>query len=393
MSGYNNIPRVKIGNGTGRFLEGSLVLGGMGVGVTQSRIASSVSNEGGIPMIASVGLGVLNGHFEEEKRKNRGRLTNATNIEERKSILGELYTKANQYALRDQIRNARSLTNGILGVNIMHALSDYSGLVQTAVEENIDIIISGAGIPRDLPSYLNGKDIKLVPIVSSGRLVKMICKAWGNLGHLPDAIVIEGPKAGGHLGYCRAELDNPEFVAHGLEQIVKEVVEILNPTNGEKPYGNIPVIAAGGIFYGGDIKKFNELGAAGVQMATRFVTTHECDADIRFKQAYLDCKPEDLRIINSPVGMPGRAITNPFLRAAEAGEKTPIHCPYHCLKTCKPDESPYCIARALVESQQGKFDNGYVFAGANAWRCEEIVSVKEVFESLNQEYAENKRSD
>ncbi|MFA5259125.1 MAG: nitronate monooxygenase family protein [Candidatus Pacearchaeota archaeon] len=393
MSSYNNIPQIKIGNGKGRHLEGSLILGGMGVGVTQSVITSAVSDEGGIPMIASVGLGVLNGHFEEEKRKDRNRLTNATDREVRKAILGELYTRANQYALRDQIRKARSLTNGILGVNIMHALSDYSGLVQTAVEENIDIIISGAGIPRDLPSYLNGKDIKLVPIVSSGRLVKMICKAWGNLGHLPDAIVIEGPKAGGHLGYSREDLDNPEFVANGLEGIVREVVEILNPSNGEKPYGNIPVIAAGGIFYGGDIKKFNELGAAGVQMATRFVTTYECDADIKFKQAYLDCKPEDLRIINSPVGMPGRAITNPFLRAAEAGEKTPIHCPYHCLKTCKPEESPYCIARALVEAQQGKFTNGYVFAGANAWRCNEIVSVREVFESLNQEYAENKKSD
>jgi len=382
----NNIPPMKIGNGNGRCLEGILFLGGMGVGVTQSNIASAVANEGGIPMIASVGLGVLNGHFEEEMKKNKNKLRNASN-ENKRIILGELYSGANQNALKDQIRRARSLTNGIVGVNIMHALSDYSGLVRAAVDENIDIIVSGAGIPRDLPNYLNGKDIKIVPIVSSGKLAGMMCKSWARLGHLPDAIVVEGPKAGGHLGYTREQLDNPDYISNGLERIIQEVVSAV------KEYGNIPVIAAGGIFYGGDIKKFNELGAVGVQMATRFVTTYECDADDNFKQAYIDCNEEDLRIINSPVGMPGRAIANDFLRRVDAGEKVPIACPYHCLKTCEPDTSPYCIARALVEAQKGIFDNGYVFAGANAWRCNEIVSVRDVFDSLEREYADGKVSD
>lgn len=384
----NNIPLIKMGD-----LEVKLIQGGMGVGISRAKLASAVANCSGAGIIASVGLGLLNGYFEEEKRENKNRIKNAS-PENRKIILGELYIKANQNALRDEIRLARSLTNGVIGVNIMHALSDYPKLVQTAVEENVDLIISGAGIPRDLPSYLNGNNhTKLIPIVSSGKLAGMMCKAWARLRHPPDAIVVEGPKAGGHLGYSSEELNNCEFVAHGLERIIPEVIADV------REYGNIPVIAAGGIFYGGDIRKFIELGAAGVQMATRFVTTHECDAALEFKQAYIDCGSEDLIIINSPVGMPGRAIQNDFLRKVIAGKTVPIYCPYHCLKTCKPDESPYCIAKALIDAQQGKFERGYVFAGANAWRCknvltnEKLVTVEKVFEDLEREYAENKRSD
>lgn len=385
--GVNNIPSIKIGD-----LEVKLIQGGMGVGISQSRLASAVANKGGAGIIASVGLGILNGHFKEERKKNKNRIMNATGEVERKKIYEELYVRANQNALRDEIKKARSLSKGIIGVNIMHALSDYPGLVQTAIEENVDLIISGAGIPRDLPSYLNGNShTKLIPIVSSGKLAGMMCKAWARLGHLPDAVVVEGPKAGGHLGYSRAELDDSNYVSNGLERIIHEVIPAVKEY--ETPNRKIPVIAAGGIFYGGDIRKFNELGAAGVQMATRFVTTDECDADDKFKQAYVDCKKEDLVIINSPVGMPGRAINNPFLRRVEAGETVPIACPYHCLRTCKPDTSPYCIARVLVDSQQGKLENGYVFAGTNAWRCNEIVPVRQVFESLNREYAEGKVSD
>ena len=234
------------------------------------------------------------------------------------------------------------------------------------------------------------------------RVAEFICeKAWGPLGHLPDAIIVEGPMAGGHLGYDRFNtkkpdrsdnLDNPDFVEHGLEGIVKAVIDIVKKY--ETTAKKMPVIAAGGIFYGGDIRRaVEEWGAAGVQMATRFVTTYECDADIRFKQAYVDCKKEDLVIINSPVGMPGRAIKNAFLERVIRGETTPVTCPYHCLITCKPKESPYCIARALVDARRGEFENGYVFAGANAFRCNEIVSVHDVFLALDQEYASNKRCD
>lgn len=393
----NNIPRVKIGDGKNGYLEFILIQGGMGVGISGAKLSSAVAEYGGAGIIASVGLGVLNHHFEEERKKNRARLANASSEDQRKEIRAELYIKANQDALREEIREARKRTNGIIGVNIMHALSDYSGLVRTAVEENVDLIISGAGIPRDLPSYLDGKNIKLLPIVSSGKLAGMMCKAWQRLGHLPDAIVVEGPMAGGHLGYNRQELDDKEFVAHGLEKIIPEVIQAVDIYQTDQK--RIPVIAAGGIFYGGDIRRFNELGAKGVQMATRFVTTNECDADNRFKQAYIDCEKEDLIIINSPVGMPGRAIVNNFLKRVEAGETVPIVCPYHCLKTCKPDESPYCIARALVEAQKGEFRNGYVFAGSNAHRNKdvlpngELVPVAKVFEDLDREYGENKRSD
>jgi nitronate monooxygenase len=272
----------------------------------------------------------------------------------------------------------------------MHALSDYSSLVEAAIEENADIIISGAGIPRDLPSYLKSNSkTKLIPIVSSAKLAGMMCKAWSKYDHLPDAIIVEGPKAGGHLGYSHEQLADTGFVAKGLEQIIPEVVEAVRPYETKN---KIPIIAAGGIFYGGDIKKFIDLGAAGVQMATRFVTTIECDADIKFKEAYLECKESDLRIIHSPVHMPGRAISNKFLEEVELGKKVPISCPYHCLKTCIPNESPYCIAKALVDAQKGVFDNGFVFCGYNAHLCNEIVSVKQLFKDLDREFLEGKTS-
>lgn len=367
----SNIPPIKIGN-----LEMSLIQGGMGVGISGARLASAVANEGGAGTIASVGLGVIRGHVNEEMKKVNKLAPN------KQEQYARAYALAHKYALIDEIRAARRKTNGVLAVNIMHVLTDYSELVKAAVEENIDMIVSGAGVPRDLPNYLNGKDIKLIPIVSSGRLATMMCASWARLGHPPDAIVVEGPMAGGHLGYNRAELDNPDFVEHGLEKIIPEVIAAV------KPYGNIPVIAAGGIFYGWDIKKYIELGAAGVQMATRFVTTHECDADERFKQSYLDCRKENIVIINSPVGMPGRAIKNGFLSKVDAGEKIPVSCPYHCLRTCIPENSPYCIAKALISAQKGEFHDGFPFAGSNAYLCKEIVSVKQVMADLDREYSE-----
>jgi nitronate monooxygenase len=362
-----DIPLLEIGE-----RKVKLIQGGMGVAISGAGLASAVANEGGLGVIAAVGLNEAKGYPGD-------------------------YQESSIKALRGEINYARSRItgNGFLGVNIMHALSNYSDLVQTALEEKIDFIISGAGIPRDLPSYageIGNTHTKLIPIVSSARLADMICKAWSKYNHLPDAIVVEGPKAGGHLGYSCEQLADLDYVEHGLERIILEVVSAVRPFE-DKCGRKIPVIAAGGIFYGGDIKKFLELGASGVQMATRFVATDECDADIRFKQAYLDCKKEDLIIINSPVHMPGRAIKNQFLEEVEAGRRVPIRCPYHCLKTCKPNDSPYCIARALVEAKSGKFENGFVFAGSNAYLCKEIVSVKHVFESLNKEYLEGKVSD
>lgn len=357
------IPTLKIGN-----LEVKLIQGGMGVGVSLSELASAVANEGGAGIIATVGIGALKGYPGS-------------------------YVEANKAALADEIRKARSKTKGVVGVNVMHALTDYADLVRTAVEENVDLIISGAGIPKDLPSYLNGKDIKLVPIVSSARLADMLCKAWGGklYNHFPDAIVVEGPKAGGHLGYSMEQLVDPDYVEHGLERIVPEVVEVVKKY--EQMAGRaIPVIGAGGIFYGGDIARMHELGAAGVQMATRFVTTPECDADMKFKMEYVKSQKEDIVLIKSPVGMPGRAIDNQFLREVREGRKDFV-CGYQCLKTCDPSKSPYCIAEGLFAAQKGELENGFAFCGTNAWRCKNIVPVKEVFRLLNEEYKQGIRSD
>ena len=374
---FNNIPQIKIGS-----LEINIIQGGMGVGISKHRLAAAVANEGGAGIIASVALCLPDDYATEIVRRKTSEF-DSLSAEHKKILYEEAYILSNQLALRREIREARRKSNGVIGVNIMHALSNYASLVKTAIEEDIDMIISGAGIPKDLPSYLNGKNTKLIPIVSSVRLAEMICKSWGRQGHLPDAIIVEGPMAGGHLGYSREELANQEFVENGLERIVTEVVSAIKPFETDR---RIPVIAAGGIYYGYDIKKFIDLGASGVQMATRFVTTFECDADEKFKQAYIDCKKEDIRIIHSPVGMPGRAISNEFLERVESGERSSLNCTYHCLKSCNREEAPYCIAKSLVNAQQGKLLGGFVFAGLNAYRCKEIVSVKQVMEDLDIEY-------
>jgi len=246
--------------------------------------------------------------------------------------------------------------------------------------ENADMIISGAGLPLSLPEYVKGTDAAILPIVSSRRAVEIICKTWDRrYNRLPDAVVVEGPLAGGHLGFSFEELLEKE--KHPEEKIVVEVIEGVKPY--EQKYGKkIPVIAAGGIWDGRDMARFLKLGASGVQIATRLICTHECDASPKFKQAYLDAKEEDIILIKSPVGMPGRAIRNEFLNAVERGEKMPFHCPYQCIKTCPPKTSPYCIALALINAKEGRFEEGFAFAGANAWRCDKIVSVKELIAEL-----------
>lgn len=339
-----------------------VIQGGMAVGISLSGLASAVANEGGIGIIATADIGMDQEDFYVNPKE------------------------ANIRALKNEIAKARELTKGIIGVNIMVALTDYQDLVKTAVEEKIDIIFSGAGLPRDLPQFITeGAKTKIVPIVSSARAAGIIAKKWTDkYNYLPDAIVVEGPLAGGHLGFKEEQIFDEEFA---LEKIVPEVIEAMKPF--EERYARmVPVIAAGGIYTGADIYKFLQLGASGVQMATRFVTTHECDADIKFKEEYLKAKESDITIIKSPVGLPGRAIKNEFLEAVGRGERKPVKCPYHCLRTCKLDKSPYCISLALMNAKRGKFSYGFVFAGANAWRAEKIVSVREVFEALKREYRE-----
>ena len=351
------LPELKIGH---HICAVPIIQGGMGVGISLSQLAAAVANEGGVGVIAAAVAGIHEPDF----------VTNSA--------------QANIRALTNEIRKARRETTGILGVNIMVALTDYPDMVRTAIAEGIDIIFSGAGLPLDLPGYLTlGSQTKLVPIVSSARAAQIICKKWlSRYKYLPDGFVVEGPKAGGHIGFKEHQIDDPNFSLRHLVSDVINVVEEFENKNGR----NIPVIAAGGIYNGEDIYTFLELGAAGVQMGTRFVATYECDADDAFKQAYIDAKKEDIVIIKSPVGMPGRAIHNSFIDSVNQGKKKPFKCPFHCIKTCKAQESPYCIAVALGNARKGKFKNGFAFAGENAYRVEGIVSVRELMNELISEY-------
>jgi nitronate monooxygenase len=337
-----------------------IIQGGMGVGVSMSGLASAVANMGGIGIISTVGIGLIHDHASSNYRKN------------------------NISALRKEIRKARRLTSGILGVNIMSVMTNFADIVQTSIEEGIDIIFSGAGLPLDLPKYrgTNSKT-KLVPIVSSARAASIICNKWKqNFDYLPDAIVVEGPKAGGHLGFKSEDLFDD---SNKLENLVCEVLDVTK-TIKEEYNKDIPVIAAGGIFSGYDIFKIMSIGASGVQLGTRFVATEECDASNEFKNAYIEASEEDIKIIKSPVGMPGRTIFNQFLHEAQEGLRKPAFCNYHCLKSCNPKTTLYCIADALVSAYKGNFANGFAFTGANVGKVMQISTVKNVFNELINEY-------
>jgi len=351
------MPELKIGHLVSRL---PIIQGGMGVGISMSGLASAVANAGGIGVIA----GAMAGITEKDVSTNG--------------------LEANCRALTREIREAKKKSRGIIGVNIMVALTHFTDMVKTAISEKIDIIFAGAGLPMDLPGFLkDGDQTKLVPIVSSGRAAALICKRWfQRYGYLPDAFVVEGPKAGGHLGFKADQLDDPKF---SLENLVRDVVGRVKEVEAQRGIP-IPVIAAGGVYNGEDIRRFMDLGASGVQMGTRFVATHECDADEAFKQSYVDASEDDLMVIKSPVGLPGRALKNKFLVDVAAGQRRPFRCPYHCIKSCDPEKSPYCIGLALASARRGKLKNGFAFAGANAFRVDKIVSVQELMRSLEADY-------
>lgn len=341
-----------------------IIQGGMGVGISLSGLAAAVANEGGIGVIASAGLGLLYKKFSTD------------------------FLEASIYGLKEEIRKAREKTIGVIGVNVMVAMTDFADIIKTSISEKVDIIIAGAGLPLNLPSFLKKDSItKLVPIVSSARATRIICEKWkANYDYLPDAVIVEGPRAGGHLGFKEEQINDLNF---SLEKLVPEIVSELKIFE-DKYDKKIPLFAAGGIYTGDDINKIIKLGAAGVQMGTRFVTTDECDASPAFKQAYINALSSDIEIIKSPVGMPGRAIHSNFLTKVKEGRKQPKKCPFKCIKTCDISKSPYCIIFALINALKGNFENGYAFAGANAFRATKISSVKEIFQSLLQEYKESK---
>ena len=342
-----------------------VIQGGMGVGISLSGLAAAVANEGGVGVISCAGLGLLYRDFSTD------------------------YLEASIHGLKEEIRKAREKTLGIIGVNVMVALTNYADMIRTSISEKVDVLIAGAGLPLDLPSFLKKDSItKLIPIVSSARAAKIICEKWkANYDYLPDAVIVEGPKAGGHLGFKEEQINDNNFA---LEKLVPEIVDELKPFE-EKYNQSIPLIAAGGIYTGEDINNIMKLGASGVQMGTRFVTTNECDASDGFKQAYIDAKEKDIEIIKSPVGMPGRAIFSNFIQKVRDGKKQPKKCPFKCIKTCDISKSPYCIIVALINAVKGNFEHGYAFAGSNAFRATKVSSVKEVFQSLRKEYRESKQ--
>lgn len=351
-----NIPSLHIG---GLIAKIPIVQGAMGIGVSGPKLAAAIAREGGVGVLSGVNMGYNEPDFQ----------TNPL--------------QANLRALKNQIAQARHLApKGILGINLMVAMNHYAEIARAAVQEGIDLIISGAGLPLKLPEYVKGSATRIAPIVSSGRAAKFILQYWEkHFGRTADMVVVEGPQAGGHLGFAADVLDTPQ--APSLRSLVQEVLEVVRPLR-EKFGADIPVVAAGGVYSGEDIADCLAAGAAGVQMATRFVATDECDAHPRFKEAYVAAREDDVIIINSPVGMPGRAINNPFIQGlAESGRG--IRRCFGCLQGCNPKVAPYCISTALINAVTGQVDDGLIFAGSNVHKVDRIVPVRQLMSDLMQE--------
>lgn len=342
---------LKIGNLTAKL---PIIQGGMGVGISLSSLAGAVSAKGGIGVISTAQIGFTEPDFDRNP------------------------LEANLRMIGEHIKRARKLApSGILGVNIMVATQNYARYVKEAIKNGIDLVISGAGLPTELPEIAKGTKTKLVPIVSSLKAASVILKMWDRKNNIvPDALIIEGPKAGGHLGF------HPEQLVHIDEEAYEEEVKsiiALTKDYGTKYGKDIPVIVAGGIQNKQDMEHYFSLGADGIQVATKFVTTEECDADMKYKQAYINCKEEDIMIVKSPVGMPGRAMKNSFMDRVLV-DRIPIkHC-YNCIKTCNPAETPYCITDALSNAAKGNLDEALLFCGANAYMEDRIRTVQDVLD-------------
>lgn len=331
-----------------------VVQGGMGVGVSLSGLAGAVAASGGIGVISTAQIGFRDAEFSRHP------------------------IECNLRAVGEEIRKAREIANrnskgGIIGVNIMVVTRRYEEYVKAAVAAGVDIIISGAGLPMELPAYVEGSSTKIAPIVSSRRAINVIMRYWQkHYGRKPDMVVIEGPLAGGHLGFSRDELDSLSREAYDEE--IKAILDITGKDG-------IPTVVAGGIYTRDDLEHYLAMGADGVQMATRFVTTYECDAHMNYKQAYIDAGKEDIVIVSSPVGMPGRAIHNKFLDRVADGERFMNGC-RQCITTCDPKTSPYCITEALINAVEGRCDEGLLFCGSNAYRAQGLEHVSDIMEEF-----------
>lgn len=333
-----------------------LIQGGMGVGVSLSKLAGNVALNNCMGVISTAQVGFKDFSKRSQKVKN---------IE----------------ALREEIRKAKEISqgNGMVAINAMVATNDYKEMIQTAVESGIDAIISGAGLPLNLPELVGDKDVALAPIVSSAKALNLIIRSWlRKANRLPDFIVIEGFKAGGHLGFHKKDILTGNI--QPLEDILKDCLELL-----EKKELSIPVFVAGGIYDKQDIAHFIDLGASGVQMATRFIATDECDASDEFKQAFVNASKEDIDFVISPVGLDGRCINTKFTRSLKETKPVIDKCT-NCLVPCNFPDTPYCISQALVNAVNGDIDNGLVFSGVNGYRINEIVPVKQLIDELMEDY-------
>ena len=352
----NPFPVLKIGKHAPKF---PLIQGGMGVRISGPGLAGAVAKAGGIGTIASVGLAVASDDFD-----------------------GKNYFEVNQVVLRENVESAKKISGGgVIAVNAMVALTDYDLHIRAACEGGVDIIISGAGLPLKLPELTkNFPDVALVPIVSSRKAADLIVRRWEKLyGRLPDAFVVETPLyAGGHLGVTRMEQVNDEALS--LEAVIPELVAYID----DEVRADIPVIGAGGIWDRRDMEKVFALGARGVQMGTRFATTVEGDASIGFKQALIDATEDDVVIIKSPVGIPGRALRSPFVRRYLDGTVESKPCFANCLSHCsyRTDKQAFCIAQALVDAYRGNWEEGLFFCGSNVGRIEKMETVPEIFEEM-----------
>jgi nitronate monooxygenase len=354
---------LKIGKHT---IEYPIIQGGMGVGISWDKLAGAVSKEGGLGVVSAVGTGYYNN--KEFSKKN---------IKDRPQDAENFYSKE---ALVEIITNAKKIAdNKPVGVNILYAINDYGRVVKESCEAGVDVIITGAGLPTNMPEFTEGyPDVALVPIVSSGKALKIICKRWKQrYDRLPDAVVVEGPLSGGHQGFNYEQCFDEK---NSLENIVPEVIEEA------KKWGEIPVIAAGGIWDKNDIEKFISLGADGVQMGTRFIGTHECDASEELKQVLIDCNEDDIKLLKSPVGYPARGVQTNLIDLVDKQEAPKVTCISNCVAPCKRGEEAkavgYCIADRLSDAYMGDKELGLFFTGSNGYKLEKLISVKELMNKL-----------
>jgi nitronate monooxygenase len=338
----------------GKHLDIPIIQGGMGIGVSLGNLAGHVMREGGLGVISAAQPGYRDPEFKRNP------------------------IQANLKALDFEVKKARDLSNGkgVLGVNLMVAAEAFDVYAKAIAQMDVDVIICGAGLPLDLPALVETSSIALAPIVSSAKAAVLMCRRWlSRFNRLPDFLVIEGPMAGGHLGFSWDQIHANDLPS--LEFILEDVLTQLKSIN-----ISLPLFVGGGVYTGFDIAKFMKMGATGVQMGTRFIATHECDADLKFKETFLRMNKDDIRFVISPSGYPGRAFNTPLVQTLMSNQRVQVTFCTNCLKPCNPSTTPYCITEALIHAVQGDIQRGLVFTGENGYRMERIVSVHDLIQEL-----------